>query len=175
MNRQQIIRRQIIAGVFALVALLIVVGIHEYLLTFDYQVRLGKLTSAQVASSSGTLPPWKDSATLAAIEAALPHHRPGPGFIPYEHVHTNMDLILTDDKGKTIHMQLPVTESELVSVGPPSLTPGNSWIDPPLLVVVAQYGLAQIEADKLNNATLKAQLEYWRDSFGGGKAGGGGK
>ena len=57
MNRQQIIRKQILAGAVVLVVLLIVVGIHESLLTFDHQVPLGKLVSAQLASSSGTCRP----------------------------------------------------------------------------------------------------------------------
>ena len=86
-----------------------------------------------------------------------------------------MDLILVDDKNKTVHVQLPVTESQLISVGPPTITPGDSWIDTGLLVVLAKYGMEEMDSLKINDAQLRAQLEYWRDTYGGGKPGGGGK
>ena len=167
MNRQQVVRRQVLATVIVLGALLILLSIHEYMLTFAHQVPLGKLTEATLATASGTLPPCKDPAILAAIQSALPRYKPGPGMVIYEHSHMNYALVLIDDRGTQVALNLPSSESEMVSIGPrPSAPSGNEWPMPRLLPVLARYGLPAMEANKVVDPGLKSQLEFWRDNFG---------
>jgi hypothetical protein len=48
---------------------------------------------------------------------------------------------------------------------------GNCWPMPRLLAVLAKYGLPELEAKKMDAPVLKSQLQYWRDTFGGGQQG----
>jgi hypothetical protein len=173
MNRKQVVQRQILAGVIIVVIAVIVLAVHGYLASFIYQVPVGKLTEATLGGSDGTLPTWKDPARLAALRAALPRYEWGPGFIPYEHSHAAYSLAVRDDRGRQIVFQLPVGYDALVGVGSPTLATPNSWQMPRLLARLAQYGLADMAAQKINAPGLQGQLEYWRSTFGpqGGQGG----
>ena len=76
---------------------------------------------------------------------------------------------MRDDRGTQISLSLPTSEGEMVSVSArPGIPQGNEWPMPRLLTVLAKYGLADLEAKHIQAPQLKAQLEYWRDNFGGG-------
>ena len=170
MNRQQVLHRQILIGAVVAVGLLVVLGIHFYLLSFAYQVRVGQLTEVVVASSSGGSLTWKDPATLAEIRAALPGYKPGPGTAASEHGHESLMLVLIDERGAQISLSLPVTETPEVGIDPRPRSPqGNSWSMPHLLGVLAKYGLPEMEAKGITDPLMRMQFEYWRDHFGAGK------
>lgn len=171
MTRRQVTLIQITVAVVVAVALAVAVLVRAYLTSFSYQVRLGTLVEATLVSSDGSLPTWKDPAVLAEIRAALPRYKGGPGYVPYVHAHANIGLVLRDDRGTQITLELPVDEGALVSVAarPPRMPQGNCWPMPRLLAVVARHGLPALAAQKMEAPFLKQQMQYWQDTFGGGR------
>lgn len=170
MTRQQVARRQILAAVAIVVAILAVLGVRAYLNSFSHQIKLGKLVEATLGASDGQLPTWKDPAILAEIEAALPRYKTGPGYATHEDSHDSVVLVLVDDRRRQVALALPTSEGVLVTVNArPGVPQGNSWPAPRLLAVLAKYGLTALEANQVESPVLKSVLDSWRDTFGGGK------
>lgn len=171
MTRRQVTLIQIAVAVLVVAAIAVAALIRSYLTSFSYQVRLGALVEATLVSSDGGLPTWKDPAVLAEITAALPRYKGGPGYMPYTHSHASIGLVLRDDRGTQVTLELPVDEGILVSVAPrpPRMPKGNCWPMPRLLAVVARHGLPALEAHKLDLPFMKQQLQYWQQAFGGGQ------
>ena len=166
MTRAQVLRRQILAALGILAGLLALLGVHGYLNTFAHRVPLGTLTEATLVSSGGGLPPWKDPALLAEIQAALPRYKAGPGYAAHEHGHESMALVLVDDRGRQVALELPAEGSMVTVDARPGVPEGNSWPMPRLLAVLAKHGLPELQARHLNAPTLEFRLQTWRDSFG---------
>ncbi len=171
MTRRQVTLIQIAIAALVLTAIVLAVLIRSYLTSFSYQVRLGTLVEATLISSDGNLPTWKDPAVLAEIRAALPRYKGGPGYLPYVHSHASIGLVLRDDRGTQVTLELPVDEGPVVSIAPrpPRMPNGNCWPMPRLLAVVARHGLSALEAQALDAPFLKQQMQYWQQAFGGGQ------
>ena len=169
MTRQRLIRRQIAVGVVALFLALIALGIRSFLLSFAYQVPLGSLREV-VLIVNGPVLRWDDPATLQQFRAALPGYRPGPGYKGYVHSHETLTLVLKDDQGREVALDLPTEEGPVVSIAPSRKHPrGNSWNMPELLGLLGRLGTEALEAQGINDPTAKYYLEHWRDTFGKGK------
>ncbi len=169
MNRQTVVRRQILIAVAIAAVILILLGVRAYLNSFAHQVKLGRIVEATLGASDGQLPAWKDPAILAEIEAALPRYKTGPGFAAHDHGHESIALVLVDDQGRQISFQLPTGESVLIAVDPrPGIPNGNSWPAPKLLGVLAEHGLPALEKVPMPSAVLRYKLEQWHERFGAG-------
>lgn len=169
MTRQQIVRRQIVIGVTVLLLALIALGIRSYLLSFAYQVPLGTLKEVALISR-GPIVVWRDPATLEQFRAALPGYRPGPGYKGYVHAHQSLSLVLKDDQGREVVLDLPMEEGPMVSIAPsPKYPRGNSWSMPELLGLLGRLGMEALEAQGIDDPTARYYLQHWRDTFGKGK------
>ena len=164
MTRKDVLRTQILAGVFVVVMAVLAIGINGFLRTFPHEIPLGKLVVASINTSGPSALQWDDAESLAKIQAALPKWRVGAGYPAEVHSHESLSLTLRDDKGKQVSLLLPVDESSLVVVHTnlPDYTSGDSWDMPELLGVLGTLGkekLAKLppSADSLG----PNQIDYW--------------